>query len=221
MPQNTKTHIEDIRKIGLPPGTLKHVGKKSVDKVKISIIDYLNEQFQELEIDKISDSFDFKESAKEYDLPWELIAAIGFQESHWDPNAQSPTGVRGIMMMTEETAEHMGISDRTDPEQSIWGGAKFLKYLMKSQPQNMHLREKILLALASYNVGPGHLSDAQKLVLNDGDNPHSWRDVKESLPLLSLPHIALQSKFGLARGNEPVHFTERVISYFEFLTIAR
>jgi len=63
MPQNTKTHIEDIRKIGLPPGTLKHIGKVNPKDVKISIIDYFNESYEELEIGHISEAFAYKDTA--------------------------------------------------------------------------------------------------------------------------------------------------------------
>jgi membrane-bound lytic murein transglycosylase F len=161
----------------------------------------------------------FKDAGNEYEIPWQLLAAVSFQESHWQDEARSFTGVRGLMMMTEDTAEHMGISDRTDPEQSIWGGAKYLRYLLNLQPRFLPLRERWLLTLASYNVGQGHLRDAQKLAVSLGKNPYSWVDLREVLPLLADSGYASSLEFGLARGREPVEFAERVLGFLDLMTV--
>ncbi len=64
----------------------------------------------------------FKQSSVNLDVHWTLIAAISYQESHWNPKAISNTGVRGLMMLTQKTAKEMGIKKRTNAEQSIQGG---------------------------------------------------------------------------------------------------
>ena len=160
----------------------------------------------------------FKQASREHHVPWQLLAAVSFQESNWQDEARSYTGVRGLMMLTEDTAEHVGISDRTDPQQSIWGGAKYLKRLLAMQPTDLPLRERWALALASYNVGFGHLRDAQKLAITLGKNPYAWRDLREVLPLLAHPRFLSQLEFGPARGREPVEFTERVLGYLDLMT---
>jgi membrane-bound lytic murein transglycosylase F len=160
----------------------------------------------------------FKDAAREFKIPWQMLAAVSFQESHWNDEAISFTGVRGLMMITEDTAEHLGIADRTDPEQSIWGGAKYLRYLLNQQPEFLTHRERWLLTLASYNVGQGHLRDAQKLAVSLGKNPYSWHELREVLPLLAEPKYASQLEFGAARGREPVEFAERVLGFLDLMT---
>ncbi len=160
----------------------------------------------------------FKKIAKEFSLPWSLLAAVAYQESHWDNDAESFTGVKGIMMLTEETADHVGIDDREDLEQSLWGGARYLRWLIDSQSKSLPQRQRLALALATYNVGPAHILDAQKLAEQFGLNPNSWNDLKKVLPLLSKPEYYDNLDYGEARGQEPIDFTNRVLSYYELLS---
>lgn len=159
----------------------------------------------------------FKEAAHETQIPWQLLAAVSFQESNWQESAVSATGVKGLMMITKETADHLGIEDRTDPEQSIWGGARYLQKIFKSQPKSLSLRERWALTLATYNVGAGHLRDAQRLAADLGKNPYSWKDLRSTLPFLANPKYLSQLEFGAARGQEPVEFTERVLAYLDLM----
>lgn len=160
----------------------------------------------------------FEAAAKEYAIDWRLLAAIGYQESHWDPNAVSPTGVRGLMMLTQKTAGQMGISNRLDPEQSIMGGAKYLQLVKSKVPERIQEPDRTWFALASYNVGFGHLEDARKLTQSEGDDPDRWVDVKKYLPLLSQKKWYEKTRFGYARGNEPVRYVENIRSYYDILT---
>lgn len=160
----------------------------------------------------------FKKVAKEFKVPWQLIAAIAYQESHWKNEAVSFTGVRGIMMLTQETAEHVGIEDRTDIDQSIWGGAKYINMLINAQPQFLSDRDRLLFALATYNVGPAHMMDAQKLAVRLGKNPYSWKDMKKVLPLLASEEFFVTLDYGRARGEEPVDFTNRVMGFYDLLS---
>lgn len=160
----------------------------------------------------------FETAAKEYDMDWRLLAAIGYQESHWNPQARSPTGVRGIMMLTLPTAEYVGIENRIDPEESIAGGAKYLANLIKRIPQRIQDPDRTWLALAAYNVGLGHLEDARIITQIRGGNPDVWADVKGNLPLLSRRKWYSKTKYGYARGREPVHYVENIRGYYDILT---
>jgi len=159
----------------------------------------------------------FQEVAEAYDLDWRLLAAMGYQESHWDPNAESQTGVRGIMMLTQRTASQLGISDRLDPEQSIEGGARYFLRMRKRIPARIPEPDRSWMALAAYNMGWGHLEDARKLTQKQGGNPDRWQDVNERLKLLSQEKWYSQTRFGYARGYEARQYVENIRSYFDTL----
>jgi len=155
----------------------------------------------------------FREAAEKYGLSFYLLAAQGYQESHWNAMAKSPTGVRGIMMLTLQTSREMGVSNRLDPKQSIFGGARYLAKLKKTFDENVTEPNRTWLALAAYNVGRGHLHDAQGLAREFGLNPHSWRGLKQVLPLLAEKRYYQKLKYGYARGNEPVRYVQRIREY--------
>ncbi len=159
----------------------------------------------------------FKRSAYEHDIDWRLLAALSYQESHWNKNARSHTGVRGLMMLTRSTARQVGVKNRLDPKESIDGGAKYLKSLTARIPERITEPDRTWLALAAYNVGFGHLEDARILTERDGGNPDLWEDVKQRLPLLSKSKWYKQTKYGYARGNEPVKFVRKVRKYYNVL----
>lgn len=147
------------------------------------------------------------------DIPWYVLAAIAYQESHWDESAVSPTGVRGIMMLTKETAERMGVKDRTDPEQSIRGGAEYLKLLITKMPESILEEDKLWFALAAYNLGLGHLLDVRRLTKELGGNPDNWLDVKNNLPLLTKKEYYSRLRYGYARGNEAYNYVDNIQRY--------
>jgi membrane-bound lytic murein transglycosylase F len=163
---------------------------------------------------------DFRDSGKEHGVPWQLIAAVCYQESQWDSDAVSFTGVRGLMQLTQETADHLGVKDRTDQWQSIWGGAKYLRFLLDRTPAGLDDKDRMALALASYNIGYGHLADAQKIAQQQGKNPYSWRTLRTILPLLEDKAVADTLEFGGARGTETVSFVERVMGFYSLLVVA-
>jgi membrane-bound lytic murein transglycosylase F len=160
----------------------------------------------------------FEQAADKYNLDWRLLAAIGYQESHWRPEAKSPTGVRGIMMLTQVTARQLDIGNRLDPEQSIEGGAKYLRRMLNRLPDDIEEPDKTWLALAAYNVGFYHLKDARMITEELGKDPNKWIDVKESLPLLSQKKWYEKTLYGYARGNEPVDYVENIRIYYDLLT---
>ena len=171
-----------------------------------SLIDRYNEVLPELKPY-------FESAAAEFGFDWRLLAAISYQESHWKKAARSPTGVRGLMMLTLKTARQVGISDRLDPVLSIHGGARYLTTLVQKIPERIPDPDRTWFALASYNVGFGHLEDARKLTEKNGGDPDSWADVKQTLPLLSEYRWYSQTTHGQARGSEPVKFVENIRRY--------
>ena len=159
----------------------------------------------------------FRETADEFKLDWLFLAAMSYQESHWNHKARSYTGVRGLMMLTRDTAKTLGINDRTDPQQSIYGGAQYFSQLLERLPERIKNPDRLWMALAAYNVGLGHLEDARILTEQQSGNPDKWDDVKERLPLLTKKKYYQQTKHGYARGWEPVRYVENIQNYHNIL----
>ena len=155
----------------------------------------------------------FKKYSDEFD--WRLVAALAYQESHWNPRAKSPTGVRGMMMLTLPTAKSVGVTDRLNPEQSVKGGVEYLRRMVERVPDSVETHEKIWFALASYNVGYGHVMDARRLTKKQGGNPDAWSDVKERLPLLRQQKYFSQTRYGYARGDEAKNYVENIRRYYQ------
>jgi len=160
----------------------------------------------------------FRETARKHGIDWRLLAAIGYQESHWQPEATSKTGVRGLMMLTLRTANAMGVTNRLDPVQSIQGGGKYLVKVHASLPESVQEPDRTWFALAAYNVGGGHLEDARKLAEAEGLDPNKWLDVKQMLPRLAQKQWYSKTRYGYARGGEPVHFVANIRRYYDILT---
>ncbi|MFZ7158034.1 membrane-bound lytic murein transglycosylase MltF [Avibacterium gallinarum] len=147
------------------------------------------------------------------DLDWRLLAAIAYQESHWNPEATSPTGVRGMMMLTKATAERMKINNRLDAEQSIKAGAEYLHLLLAQMPNTIRQEDRIWFALCAYNMGLGHLLDVRRLTKSLGGDPDNWLDVKKNLPLLAEKRYYTNLKYGYARGYEAFQYVENIRRY--------
>ncbi|CAM3045635.1 membrane-bound lytic murein transglycosylase MltF [Pseudomonas fluorescens] len=160
----------------------------------------------------------FKAYAKEEKVDWRLLAAIGYQESLWQPAVTSKTGVRGLMMLTQNTAQAMGVSNRLDAKQSIMGGAKYLAKIKDELDDSIAEPDRTWFALAAYNVGTGHLEDARTLAKREGLNPNKWLDVKKMLPRLAQKQWYSKTRYGYARGGEPVHFVANIRRYYDILT---
>ena len=159
----------------------------------------------------------FQEAAEKHAVPWTLLAAQAYQESHWNRRAKSPTGVRGIMMLTLVTAKEMGVESRLDAKQSIMGGAKYLKSLESRVPEEVKGDDRWWYALAAYNVGMGHVRDARVLADDLDLDPDSWPDLKGVLPLLEKKKYYKELKYGYARGTEAVVYVQRVRNYTNIL----
>ncbi len=159
----------------------------------------------------------FRQAAEKYSLDWRFLAAMSYQESHWNERARSPTGVRGLMMLTLKTAKQVNVNNRLDPEQSIMGGARYIHQLVNAIPQRIQEPDRTWFALAAYNIGFGHLEDARILTQKRGGNPDKWQDVRETLPLLRQREWYRQTLFGFARGNEAVTYVENIRKYYSTL----
>lgn len=155
--------------------------------------------------------------AAEYQMDWHLLAAIAYQESHWNPVATSPTGVRGMMMLTQPTAREMGVTNRLDPRQSLSGGARYLKNIKRRLPADIYDPDRTWLALAAYNIGRGHMEDARVLTERHGGDPHLWQDVVERLPLLQKSQYFQTVKHGYARGQEAATYVQNIRHYYSIL----
>lgn len=158
-----------------------------------------------------------RRAARENGLSWQLLAAVAYQESHWDPNARSRTGVRGFMMLTEQTAVQLGVENRLDPIESIKAAARYLADLKSRIPVSVAEPDRTWFALAAYNLGLGHIYDARRLAVRLGRNRDSWRDLRRVLPLLGNAAYTDGLKHGLARGGQAVHFVQQVRTYMHIL----
>ncbi len=161
----------------------------------------------------------FEDAARKYDLPWTLLAAQAYQESHWDPQAQSRTGVRGMMMLTEAAAADLGVVDRLDVAQNIDGGARYLAGLRARLPDSVPEEQRVSFALAAYNMGMGHLWDARVLTKRLKRNPDRWEDVFSVLPLLSKRRHYATLERGYARGFEAIHYITRIHDYEDVIRL--
>lgn len=184
-------------------GQLNYVGAKHFQRQTARKLDKYDELFQH--------------AASKNGLDWRLLAAMSYQESYWNPKARSFTGVRGMMMLTRRTAKELGVNNRLDPKQSIDGGAAYVAKLRKRLPERIQEPDRTWMALAAYNVGYGHLTDARQLAIKDGGDDTLWMDVKDYLPLLSQKQHYKNTRHGYARGNEPVVYVQNIRRYFDIL----
>lgn len=218
--KNDKEMLEEINKffaIILKNGTFEKIYDLYYGNVET--FDYVDLKTFQRRIDTRLPKYKklIEQEAAKYDMDWRLIAAIIYQESHFDPKARSHTGVRGLMQLTLNTAEEMGVENRLDPLQSIQGGVKYLNGLYHRFDDIDDNVEQLLFALASYNVGYGHVRDAQQIAENLDLNPQEWITIKEILPLLRYPEYYRHTRYGYARGTEPVRYVDRIFTYFDVL----
>jgi membrane-bound lytic murein transglycosylase F len=159
----------------------------------------------------------FEEAAEQSSEDWRLLAAIGYQESKWNPSAASTAGAKGLMQLTVETATEAKVTNPSDPRQSIFGGARYFRQVYAKIPNHVPEPDRTWFALAAYNIGYGHLEDARVLAQRAGRDPDSWQDVREFLPLLAQEYWYTQTENGYARGWEPVRYVDNVRGYRDML----
>lgn len=159
----------------------------------------------------------FESAAADSGMPWMLLAAVAWQESRWDARARSPTGVRGLMMLTRPTAKSLGVEDRLDAAQSVGGGARYLAQLREKLPASIAEPDRSWIALAAYNIGLGHVLDARTVARQQGLDPDSWMGIKQALPQLASPRVYRRLAHGYAQGRAPVHYVARVRHFHDVL----
>jgi membrane-bound lytic murein transglycosylase F len=159
----------------------------------------------------------FEEAAAQSSQDWRLLAAIGYQESKWNPDAASSAGARGLMQLTNDTANAAKVTNPADPRQSIFGGARYFKTVYEKIPAHVPEPDRTWFALAAYNIGYGHVEDARVLTQKAGRDPDSWDEVREFLPLLAQEEYYTQTVNGYARGAEPVRYVDNVRDYRDML----
>ncbi len=162
-----------------------------------------------------------RQVANEYQMDWQLLAALAYKESQWNPKATSPTGVRGMMMLTEPTARELGVDNRLDAKQSLRGGARYLKDITRRLPKGIKEPDRTWMALAAYNIGLAHLEDARVLTQRQGGDPNLWQDVMERLPLLQKTKYYKDTRYGYARGKEAANLVQRVRHYRSVLALEK
>ena len=160
----------------------------------------------------------FKEAQEITGIDWRMLAALSYQESHWDTFNTSPTNVRGLMMLTEATSDRMGVSNRLDPAQSIPAGAKYLNLMINTVPSRIPEPDRTYMALAAYNIGYAHVEDARVLAQRLGLNPNSWVDVKKALLKLNDPEYYTSAKYGYCQCAQPIIYVESIRSYYNILS---
>ncbi|AOA57891.1 transglycosylase SLT domain-containing protein [Acinetobacter larvae] len=144
-------------------------------------------------------------TAENYALDWHLLTAIALQESQLNPQSVSPTGVRGVMMLTHATAKAMGVHNRLDPEQSIRGGAKYYD-LMLQKYQDIALPDRYWFALVAYNMGPGAVDKIQQQLQQQGKDPQQWTMLYDYLNRHQAQH---------GRYKQAIQYVTRIRSYLE------
>ena len=158
----------------------------------------------------------FKKAGEENNVEWELLAAISFQESQWDPKAKSNMGVRGMMMVTLETAAIVGVKNRLDPEQSINGGSKYIATLLEKNIFGKSQSDQLAISLASYNLGPTNIINIAQTIDKEPDQM-IWEDFESVLKSLSGEDVNLVDKNGYKRGQQAIDYVHRVEDYYKLM----
>ncbi|MGX1196868.1 membrane-bound lytic murein transglycosylase MltF [Parvibaculum sp. MBR-TMA-1.3b-4.2] len=189
----------------------------------LSLFDYVDIRSFRRAIEDVLPEYEkaIRRAAAGSGLPWELLAAISWQESHWNPKARSPTGVRGFMMLTLPTARELGVEDRLNLLESLEGGAKYLASIKERLPDGIEGDSRVWMALAAYNMGFGHLLDARILAARRGLDPDSWTDLRQVLPLLQRPEIYAKLRHGRGRGRQALHYVQQIRTYMYILRQSR
>ena len=161
----------------------------------------------------------FQKAAQKYRIPWKILAAISYQESNWQEDAVSHTKVRGLMMLTEPTAAYLQVTNRQNPEQSIFGGAKYFRIMMSKTPTFLSVKNKLALSLVGYNLGYGQVINLRHLAHLNGVSAYDWEQVKNLLPMVSNKVIGSNLRYGSGQGKEAIQYVENIFKYINWLNL--
>ena len=159
----------------------------------------------------------FQEASMETNIDKNLLAAISFQESQWDPRAKSNMGVRGMMMVTLETAALVGVEKRLNPEQNIKGGARYFRILQEKNKLGATESDKLAIVLASYNLGPTNIINVANEISEDVTNI-SWNEISERLETIKGQELNLIDNGTYSRGQQAIDYVNRVKDYYRLLS---
>ena len=158
----------------------------------------------------------FEQAAEQTAIDSDLLAAISFQESQWDPRAKSNMGVRGMMMVTLETAAIVGVEKRLNPEQNITGGAKYLAMLQDRNVYGKTAADQLSISLAKYNLGPTNIINIAKEI-DKIPAEITWPDIENKLKNITGEDVNLVDFNGYSRGQQAIDYVYRVRSYYKLL----
>ena len=159
-----------------------------------------------------------KKHSKALNWDWRLVASQVYQESKFDPRVSSWAKASGLMQLMPNTAKELGVTNRSDPEQSIKGGTKYLKRIWKNFEHIPDSIQRTKFAMASYNCGMGHVFDAQRLAEIEGLKKDVWDDNVETIVLkLSKPEYYNHPivKYGYVRGLEPYNYVKQIFERYQ------
>lgn len=159
-----------------------------------------------------------KAAAQRAGLDWRFLAAMIYRESRFDPEAESWAGAYGLMQIMPETADLVRMNEYEEPEQNIRVGVRLLEWLNKNlKPDVPDSTQRVKFVLAAYNVGLGHVKDAQRLAEKYNKNPEIWDDNvdyyllnKSASKFYSDPVV----RWGYCRGEEPYNYVNRVLETY-------
>jgi membrane-bound lytic murein transglycosylase F len=164
-----------------------------------------------------------KKYATRYGLDWRLLAAVAYQESRFDPDAQSWVGAQGLFQVMPATGKSLGFTRLTDPEEGIHAGTMYLARLIRNLDPKIPFKHRVRFALAAYNAGIGHVADARRIALEQGWNPDRWfGHVEKAMLLLQQPKYYQRARYGHCRGSEPVKYVSEIqLRYDHYVTLVR
>lgn len=157
-----------------------------------------------------------KAAARKHDFDWRLIVAQIYQESHLNPWAKSRAGARGLMQLLPSTARSLGVKDIYNPVENINAGVEHLQYLYELY-DGVTGEDRLLISLAAYNIGQGHIGDARRLAVKMKLDPDQWASLTKTLPLLRYKKYYKNSKYGYCLGTEPIKYTKQIMIYYDLL----
>jgi membrane-bound lytic murein transglycosylase F len=179
----------------------------------------IDSEFYSLNKGKISKYDDLiKKYSESLGWDWRIVSSLVYQESQFNPQAESWAEAHGLMQLMPATAEELGVVDRSDPEESIRGGTKYLRQLWDRWDNIPDSLQRIKFAMASYNCGYYHIVDARNLAGRDQFNENEW-DENVELYILKLSKSEYFNdplvKYGYARGIEPYTYVKEIFERFD------
>ena len=160
-----------------------------------------------------------QQEASKINWDWELLAAMIYQESHFNNKARGWGDSFGLMQFMPITGAKFGVDTNSTPQENIVAGVKYLKYLDNYwEPIIADTTQRIRFILASYNVGPGHLLDARRLAEKHGKDPFIWDNnvdfylLNKSKPKYYKDEVV---RHGYCKGYITYNYVNEIIARYE------